>query len=68
LVDGLRGMRGSPLLGDLHALCRWRDESDNIIDFSLREYDLRTRTGFDRLVTTTEDYLNASIELAKDAM
>jgi hypothetical protein len=68
LADGLRGMRGSSLLGELHALCGWLDESDNITDFSLRAHEFRTCIGFDCQVASAEDYLRALIELAKEAM
>ena len=68
VADDLRRLGGSPLLRELHALCGWLDESDNITDFSLRAHELRTRIGFDRQVATAEDYLRALIELAKKAM
>jgi hypothetical protein len=68
LADGLRGICGSALLTELHALCGWLDESDNITDFSLRAHEFRLRIGFDRQVESAEDYLRALIELAKDAM
>jgi hypothetical protein len=31
-------MRGSPLLGELHVLCGWLDQAENVTDFSLREH------------------------------
>jgi hypothetical protein len=68
LADGLRGMRGSPLLNELRGLCGWLDESDNTTDFSLRAHEFRTRIGFDRQVDSAEDYLRALIELAKQAI
>jgi hypothetical protein len=68
LADGLRGMRGSPLLGELHALCGWLSESDNITDYSLRAHELRRRIGVDRQVASAEDYIRLLIELAKQAM
>jgi hypothetical protein len=68
LAEALRHLGGSPLLLELHALCGWLDESDNITDFSLRAHELRTRIGFDRHVETAEDYIRVLIELAKEAM
>ena len=68
LADGLRGMRASPLLGELHALCGWLAESDNISDYALRAHELRTRIGFDREVIGAEEYIRMLIELAKEAM
>jgi hypothetical protein len=68
LAEGLRQLRDSPLLRELHALCSWLDESDNITDFSLRAHEFRTRIGFDRHVETTEEYIRVLIDLAKDAM
>jgi len=68
LADAMRDLRDSPLLRELHALCGWLDESDNITDFSLRAHELRTRIGIDRHVATADDYLNLLIELAKQAM
>jgi hypothetical protein len=68
LADDLRRLGGSPLLRELHALCGWLDESDNITDFSLRAHEFRTRIGFDRQAETAENYLRALIELAKEAM
>jgi hypothetical protein len=68
LADELRQLHGSPLLGELHALCGWLDESDNTIDFSLRAHEFRTRIGFDRQVDTAEDYIRILIELAKESM
>jgi hypothetical protein len=68
LAEGLRGMRGSSLVGELHAICGWLDESDNITDFSLRAHEFRMRIGFDRQVESAEDYLRALIELAKESM
>jgi hypothetical protein len=68
LADGLRRLRDSPLLGELHALCGWLGESDNITDFSLRAHELRRRIGVDRQVETAEDYIRLLIELAKQAM
>jgi hypothetical protein len=68
LAAELRAMRRSPLLGELHALCGWLDESDNITDFSLRAHEFRSRIGVDRQVESVEDYLRVLIELAKDAM
>ncbi len=68
LADGLRALGGSPLLGELHALCGWLDESDNITGFSLRAHELRTRIGIDRQVETAEDYIRMLVELAKEAM
>jgi hypothetical protein len=68
LATELRHLHTSPLLRELHALCNWLDESDNITDFSLRAHELRTRIGFDHHIATAEDSLRALIELAKDAM
>ena len=68
LADALRHLGDSSLLTELHALCGWLDEADNITDFSLRAHELRTRIGFDRHVETAEDYIRMLIELAKDAM
>lgn len=68
LADELRHLRNSPLLRELHALCGWLEESDNIIDFSLRAHELRTRIGIDCQMETAEDYLRALVELAKEAM
>jgi len=68
LAEGLRRRHDSPLLSELHALCGWLAESDNITDFSVRAHELRTRIGIDREVETAEEYLRALIELAKDAM
>jgi len=68
LADGLRRLRDSPLLRELHALCGWLAESGNITDFALRAHELRTRIGIDRQVETAEDYVRMLIELAKEAM
>jgi hypothetical protein len=73
LADELRHMRDQPLLRELHALCGWLDESDNITDFALRAHELRTRIGcerpgLDHQIETAEDYLRMLIELAKQAM
>jgi hypothetical protein len=68
LADELRRQRRSPLLGELHALCGWLGESDNITDYSLRAHELRRRIGVDREVASAEDYVRLLIELAKDAM
>jgi len=68
LADGLRRLRDSPLLGELHALCGWLGESDNITDFSLRAHELRGRFGVDREVASAEDYIRLLIELAKAAI
>jgi hypothetical protein len=68
LADGLRRQSDSPLLGELHALCGWLGESDNITDFSLRAHELRRRIGVDRQVASAEDYIRLLIELAKEAM
>jgi hypothetical protein len=68
LADGLRQLRDSPLLRELHALCSWLDESDNITDFSIRAHELRSRIGIDRHVETADEYLRILIELAKDSM
>jgi hypothetical protein len=68
LADELRHLRNSPLLRELHALCGWLDESDNITDFSLRAHEFRTRIGIDRAVETADEYLRMLIELAKDSM
>ncbi len=68
LADALRRLRGSPLLGELHALCNWLGESDNITDFSLRAHELRRRIGVDRQVETADDYIRLLIELSKQAM
>ena len=68
LADGLRRLRDSPLLRELHALCGWLGESDNITDYSLRAHELRRRIGVDREVNCAEDYIRSLIELAKEAM
>jgi len=68
LADGLRPLHDSPLLGELHALCNWLAESDNITEFSLRAHELRRRIGVYRQVETAEDYIRALIELAKEAI
>jgi hypothetical protein len=68
LAKELRHLRDSPLLRELHALCGWLDESDNITDFSLRAHELRTRIRFDRQVDGAEEYIGMLIELAKEAM
>jgi hypothetical protein len=68
LADELRHLSDSALLRELHALCGWLEESDNITDFSLRAHQFRTRIGVDRQVETAEDYLCMLIELAKEAM
>ncbi len=68
LADELRHLRDSPLLRELHALCAWLGESDNITDFSLRAHDLRARIGVERQVDTAEDYLRLLIALATEAM
>jgi hypothetical protein len=67
LADRLRHLGDSPLLRELHALCGWLDESDNITDFSLRAHEFRIRIGIDRHVETADDYLRILIELAKEA-
>jgi len=68
LAEALRHERASPLLRELHALCGWLDESDNITDFSLQAHALRMRIGFDCHVDTAEEYLRMLIELAKESM
>jgi len=68
LADELRHLSDSALLRELHALCGWLEESDNITDFSLRAHEFRTRIGVDRQVEAAEDYLRMLIELAKEAM
>ena len=68
LADELRGLRDSPLLGELHALCGWLGESDNITDYALRAHKLRRRIGVDREVASAEDYIRLLIELAKEAI
>ena len=55
------------LLTELHALCGWLDESDNITDFSLRAHDSLA----DRFRPPGGECRGLSawlIELAKDAM
>jgi hypothetical protein len=68
LADGLRRLRDSPLLGELHALCNWLAESDNITDYALRAHELRSRIGVDLEVASAEHYIRLLIELAKQAM
>ena len=68
LADELRGMGGSPLMGELHALCGWLGESDNITDYAMRAHELRTRIGFGGQVGSAEEYIRMLIELAKEAM
>ena len=68
LADELRQVGDSPLLRELHALCGWLDESDNITEFSLRAHELRTHIGIDRHLETANDYLRTLIELAKESM
>jgi hypothetical protein len=67
LADQLRHLGDSPLLRELHALCGWLDESDNITGFSLRAHEFHIRIGVDRHVETADDYLRILIELAKEA-
>jgi hypothetical protein len=68
LAEALRQLYASPLLQELHAICGWLDESDNITEFSLRAHEFRVRIGIDRHVGSAEEYLRMLIELAKDSM
>jgi hypothetical protein len=67
LADALRRLDDTTLLSELHALCGWLAESDNITDYALRAHELRTRIGIDRHVETAEEYLRLLIDFAKDA-
>jgi hypothetical protein len=68
LAEGVRALRDSPLLDELHALCGWLAESDNISDYALLAHAFRARIGVERSVESAEDYIRALIELAKEAM
>jgi hypothetical protein len=68
LADDLRRRQTDPLLEELHALCNWLAESDNISDFAWRAHALRGRIGVDLPVVSGEEYVRMLIELAKDCM
>ena len=68
LAEDLRRMGDSPLLRELHAICGWLAESDNITDFALHAQDYRRRIGVDAHPADGEAYLRALISLAQQAM
>jgi hypothetical protein len=68
LAESVRRLGASPLLAELHALCNWLGESDNISAFALGAQAYRERIGVDRHPESAEAYLRALIELAKEAM
>ena len=68
LAGELRARPDLTLLIELHALCNWLGESDNISDFARAAQEYRERIGIDRHPANADAYLRALIELARQAM
>ena len=65
LADELRHSQSSPLYREYGAICNWLAESDDISDFAQRAHDYRLGIGIDVFPDTSEDYLRALLQLAR---
>jgi hypothetical protein len=68
LAEDLRRAGDGPLLRELHAICNWLAESDNISAFVLRAEAYRRRIGIDAHPADGAAYLQALLGLAREAM
>jgi hypothetical protein len=68
LADELRAQPDMALLTELHALCNWLGESDNISDFAQAAQVYRARLGIDAHPATAEEYVRMLLRLAQQMM
>jgi hypothetical protein len=68
LADELRAQPDMALLTELHALCNWLGESDNISDFAQAAQAYRARIGVDAHPATAEEYVRMLLQLANQMM
>jgi hypothetical protein len=68
LADELRTQPDMALLTQLHALCNWLGESDNISDYAGAAQALRGRIGVDACPKTAEEYVRMLLQLAQQMM
>lgn len=68
LADALRAQPDMALLTQLHALCNWLGESDNISDYAQAAQSYRSRIGVDTHPTSAEEYVRMLLRLAQQMM
>jgi hypothetical protein len=68
LADELRAQPDMASLTELHALCNWLGESDNISDFAQAAQSYRARIGADEHPRSVEEYVGMLLRLAQRMM